>query len=201
MRLIDQMMCIVEIGMSLSTVSYSVFEILLASKTLLLLSEVKMLLKILVCCAVCTGLFGCETDAPQSTEDFDLRLLVGIWEDISENSQKREEWQWVGENHLRGKGFVLMNNDTTFIESLEIKEVDDTLRYLARIPGQIDEYAVIFTLNSKVPNKLLFENAAYKYPQRIAYVLESQIEMRSYIEGEDHGDYRKVESWYHRKGQ
>ncbi len=128
-------------------------------------------------------------------------MLVGIWSDISENSQKREEWQWVGENHLRGKGFVLMNKDTTFIESLEIKVVDDTLRYFARIPGQVDEYAVIFTLSSRTPNILLFENQRYRYPQRIAYVLKSQIEMVSYIEGEDHGDYRKVESWYHRRPQ
>ncbi len=94
-----------------------------------------------------------------------------------------------------------MNKDTTFIESLEIKVVDDTLRYFARIPGQVDEYAVIFTLSSRTPNILLFENQRYRYPQRIAYVLKSQIEMVSYIEGEDHGDYRKVESWYHRRPQ
>jgi hypothetical protein len=162
---------------------------------------VKFLFKIQLFALFSVGILGCQSDPPRPVEEFDLRLLVGIWEDISNTSQKREEWQWVGEKHLRGKGFVLMNNDTTFIESLEIKVVDDTLRYLARIPGQIDEYAVVFTLDSKVPNMLIFENLKYKYPQRIAYVLESQIEMRSYIEGEDLGDYRKVESWYHRKGQ
>ncbi|MCB0761934.1 MAG: hypothetical protein KDC12_10465 [Flavobacteriales bacterium] len=128
-----------------------------------------------------------------------MNLLSGNWEDLSEGGAKVELWTSVGDQHLKGKGVVLTGMDTTCIETLEIKIVDDTLRYLVRIPGQSDEYAVVFTLGSQQGNTLIFENKKYPFPQYIVYELKSQVELRTAIEGRINGEFRKEEFWLMRK--
>lgn len=151
---------------------------------------------LLVLCAI---FIGCADQTADSGVSFEVTMLEGLWEDLSEDGSKIEQWRSVGPNHLTGTGFVLAGKDTTFIEKLEIKVVDDTLRYFARIPGQTEQYAVVFTLKTQTDNALVFENDAYQFPQRIAYEMNSQVEMKSFIEGRDNGEFRKVESWYMRK--
>jgi hypothetical protein len=125
-------------------------------------------------------------------ETTDLDILVGKWEDVSKQNDQYEEWEMVSANHLRGKGFVMANADTVFIEHLEIKEVQGILTYVAQIPSQNEGQAVHFPLKSRSGGGLVFENMSHDFPQRIIYSVASDTKLIAIIEGISEGEYKEV---------
>jgi len=71
---------------------------------------------------VLLALASCHTKAPN---EFNFSKLVGRWEYTDPKSHQIEEWLSINDSTLSGKGFVLEKGDTTFIEFLAIKKIDN----------------------------------------------------------------------------
>ena len=135
------------------------------------------------------SLAACNTIPEAPTE---LDILVGKWEDVSKQNDQYEEWDMIGPNHLRGKGYVMVHSDTVFIEHLEIKEVDGVLTYEARVPSQNKGQSIQFQLKSQTEGSLVFENMNHDFPQRIIYSVASDTKLIAIIEGISEGEYKEV---------
>lgn len=134
---------------------------------------------------------GCNPPAPKAAENVvPIDILAGKWADLSQSRHFMEEWYVVDENHLRGKGFVMANNDTVFIEMLEIESVDGVLTYSARVPGQNNNATIAFGITENRDNKMVFENPRHDFPQKIIYDMQTRSTMHVYIEGYENGVFR-----------
>ncbi len=125
--------------------------------------------------------FGCSAppvtdqekviDPPQATtSDTMIDALIGKWiDDQSDDSTVfHEHWSRLNDRSLEGLGFVMLKNDTVFIEHLGIHRTDTGTFYSAQIPAQNEGKPVYFKLTS-TSDSLSFENPDHDFPQRIVY--------------------------------
>ncbi len=141
---------------------------------------------------------GCAA-SPDYTGSFDLGKLHGRWESLNQNTTQIEEWGLVAEGDLRGRGFVLEGRDTTFIEFLSIKEIDDTLRYFAQVSDQNDGETIEFKMRSQSKNIIEFANPAHDFPKRIVYEIEADSVLHTFIEGPRDGRTIRINFDYIRR--
>jgi hypothetical protein len=139
-------------------------------------------------------LAGCNDSI--ETKEFDFSRLEGRWEDASSDNEHFEEWKLTEDGFLVGKGYVLASSDTVFIEHLEIRNVNDTLTYIAKVSNQNNNEAIEFKMRSLGPNEIVFENLNHDFPQRIGYEIKSSLELHAYIEGTKSGEFRKTRFFY-----
>ncbi len=136
--------------------------------------------------------FSCGMNKTDTVEGFRFDQLCGKWMDINEDTAFNEEWKRVDEGLLEGRGYVLSENDTVFIESLAIEIENGEAVYQAQVSNQNNERKVPFEALEQSKNKIIFENVQHDFPQRIIYELTSKDELRVAIEGYENGVYRKL---------
>lgn len=139
-------------------------------------------------------------DGGNGQRNVKLDALAGRWESLNEGTRQIEEWIKENENHYKGKGYVLEGNDTTFIEFLEIKMVNDTLNYCAQVSNQNEGERIFFKLLANAAGRWEFVNEAHDFPKKIVYELDSDTTLRTYIQGPRDGrtvrvnfDFKKTE--------
>jgi len=77
--------------------------------------------------------------------------------------------QWKLENQeMKGIGLVIQNGDTTLLENLSLKMINDTLSYVADVPENVEE--TIFKLTSYKNDSWKFENPKHTFPKSIEYI-------------------------------
>ncbi len=129
-----------------------------------------------------------DNKTPQHTID-DLGWLAGSWTGSGGNAETEEHW-------LMPKGGMMLatnrtvNGDKGFFEFLRIQQKGDSLSYFASPAGHP---AVEFRLKELAANRVVFENLANPFPQRIIYQRKDD-EMHVKIEGEAEGKIRET-SW------
>jgi Zn-dependent M32 family carboxypeptidase len=96
--------------------------------------------------------------------------LEGNWvSDKSNSSSMLTKEQWKLDNQeMKGIGLVIKNSDTSYVENLSIRMINDTLSYVAEVPE--NEEKTIFKLTSYKKDTWKFENPAHDFPKSIEYV-------------------------------
>lgn len=136
---------------------------------------------------------ACTEKVPEQKKDaFDLNRLIGRWESRDVRSNQIEEWTKSGPESLNGKGYVLEDGDTTFIEMLAIHNEKNVLTYFADVSDQNDSETIPFTLSDQSKDRIEFSNFTHDFPKKIVYVLKSRNEMQVYIEGPRSGKTVRV---------
>lgn len=147
-------------------------------------------------------LFSCAEDPASTGGSFngDFSMLEGTWEDISEKQTFIEYWNPADNGALEGNGFVLFENDTVLIEHLRIEKNGMGWVYYAGVSGHSGNQSVPFTLSEQsTANKLVFENLAHDFPQRIIYAKNGDNKIEVLIEGEENGNFRRRKLSYIRR--
>lgn len=151
-----------------------------------------MRLKLLFGLFIASALLSCETENATADARFEFDRLCGKWMDANKDNAFNEEWRREGEHLLVGKGYVLSENDTVFIEKLSIEIAAEKVVYAAEVSNQNKDMKVPFTAAEQSKDKVVFENVQHDFPQRIIYHLTSDKELRVAIEGYENGVYRKL---------
>lgn len=151
-----------------------------------------MRIKLFVGSFMACVLFSCQTEHNASAPDFDFDRLCGKWMDVNKGKAFNEEWNRKSDNMIVGKGYVLSENDTVFIENLSIQIDENSIVYSAEVSNQNNHMKVPFTAVQQTKNEVVFENVQHDFPQRIIYKLKSENELRVAIEGYENGVYRKL---------
>ncbi|MGE0561652.1 MAG: DUF6265 family protein [Flavobacteriales bacterium] len=114
----------------------------------------------------------------------ELEWLVGT-RSMEQNGQViYESWNKINDQLLSGKSFFVENNDTTVLETIEIKIIDNETFYCPAVVNQNDGEAVLFKLTSNNPSQLVFENNQHDFPNKICYNREGK-NINAWIEGSD----------------
>ena len=122
-------------------------------------------------------------ERPEREGEFDLRRLEGNWIFLHESTQEMAQWRSDNGGGLAGTGFVLDENDTTFIEFLQIRKTSAGLVYYASASRTDTLNKVPYSLVSESTEKLEFFNANYSFPQKVVFDLPDDSTLYFYIEG------------------
>jgi hypothetical protein len=133
-----------------------------------------------------------HTNQAHDTSVFDLRKLNGRWEFLNNNTHQIEEWMMMNDKELKGRGFVLENGDTTFIEFLSIRESNGTLTYFAQVSDITSAEIVPFKLTAQSDKRIEFSNEGQDFPKKIVYELKTDTTMQAYIEGPREGNNIRI---------
>ena len=121
-----------------------------------------------------------------------LEWLAGCWERRSADGVYEEQWMAPLAGEMFGVSRTVMKGKLSGFEFLRISLDTESgdVRYTAMPSGQA---TTVFTLVSLVAGqRLVFENPAHDFPQRIIYSINGD-ELLARIEGERNGKTRGVD--------
>lgn len=144
----------------------------------------------------CTTSPGPMIDAPSEkprTDSMSMRYselvlkLMGDWIDsISEpGAVIHEQWQRTDDGFHSGLGFVMVEQDTVFIEHLSLAcDSIGAVSYDVRVPSQNEGGTVRFPLTACIGDSMVFENPAHDFPQRIVYAFQANGDWIARVSGQ-----------------
>jgi hypothetical protein len=132
-----------------------------------------------------------RSQAAPSTALKDLSWLPGCWAGSNGRMEFREHWMPAAGGMMMGMGRTLANRKVVSYESMRI-ETDATgvPVFTAKPSGQAEGS---FKMLSGDNNRVVFENLAHDFPQRVIYELKSASVLHARIEGKDKGKDKAVD--------
>jgi hypothetical protein len=114
----------------------------------------------------------------------ELSWLAGSWNGESKGIQMEEHWTQPGGNSMVGMHRDVGTGRTLLFEFLRIEQRGDQIVYLSMPNGRSP--ATAFPLKELSGTRVVFENPAHDFPQRIIYWKEGN-DLRARIEGTMNG--------------
>lgn len=96
-------------------------------------------------------------------------FLIGNWEMITQDGQLKELWEKQNDSVYNGQSYFIKAKDTIHFEKIQLEQKGDILTYTTIIKGQNNDKPISFMLIDHQENKVVFENKANDYPQKITY--------------------------------
>lgn len=91
-----------------------------------------------------------------------------------------------------GRGYILEGGDTTFFETLEIRNEQNCWTYYAKVKQMNGEEVIPFRLSKQSARRVEFVNNNHDFPKKIGYELISDSELQAYIEGPRNGQNVRI---------
>jgi len=130
---------------------------------------------------------GCQNSELKKAE-----WLIGVWVYQSDFANIYESWIKINDSEFEGKSYyILKGKDTVTLETMALKQENDTLYYIPTVKNQNDNLPIYFVCKNISGNKLVFENLQHDFPQIITYSKINNDSLVAEISGKDKGEYRK----------
>ena len=117
----------------------------------------------------------------------EIDWLIGTWENNSDKGNLLEIWKKENDSVYSGQSFYIKAKDTLHFESIQLKQISDSLLYSSSVKGQDNDLALEFRLTSKTQNQFVFENPKNDYPKKIVYKLITRDSLVAIISGIQQG--------------
>lgn len=115
-------------------------------------------------------LFSALTGVAQTSQDFKkLGWLVGEWDrtNVSKGNAGIEKWIANSAFELQGWGITMKESDTAFVEKTKLIVRNDTIYYVADVPG--NKQPVYFKITAITESSFTCENSKHDFPKKITY--------------------------------
>jgi hypothetical protein len=119
-----------------------------------------------------------------------LSWLAGCWEGEQGGRRYEEQWMAPRGGSMIGMSRTVRGDRTSEFEFMHIREEEGRLVFTARPSGQEE---ASFRSVEIAATKVVFENPAHDFPQRIIYLLEGDGSLTARIEGEQDGRSRGLD--------
>jgi hypothetical protein len=103
---------------------------------------------------------------PQKASLEDISWLSGCWEGRQGQAIIEEAWSKPRGGSMLGFGRTVKDNRTISYEFMQFREENGSLMFLPQPQGGA---RVVFPLKDSFAGKLIFENKAHDFPQRVIY--------------------------------
>jgi len=151
-------------------------------------------------------LAACSTPQPQAETEAmkpakkiaEAGWLVGTWSGNSGERSTYENWEKYNDSTYVGRSYSIQQGDTVSSESIRLVQQGKVINYIPTVEGQNNDMPVMFTLISSDSNKLIFENPAHDFPQRVTYRMVSPDSLIAEISGLINGKQHAQEFPMHR---
>lgn len=127
---------------------------------------------------------------PQDSSVALLSWLAGCWESARGDRRVEEQWMAPRGGTMLGMSRTVTGTRTSEFEFMHIREQEGRLVFTARPSGQGEASFPSIELTT---SKVVFENAAHDFPQRIIYRLDGDGSLAARIEGVQGGEARGVD--------
>ena len=117
----------------------------------------------------------------------EIDWLIGTWENNSDKGNLLEIWKKENDSVYSGQSFYIKAKDTLHFETIQLKQISDSLLYRSSVKGQDNDLALDFRLTSKTQNQFVFENPKNDYPTKIVYKLITRDSLVAIISGIQQG--------------
>lgn len=110
--------------------------------------------------------------AKETTGNFNkLTWLTGTWNrtNVKPGRKAHERWEMVGNHTMKGFGVTMKEQDTTFVEKLQLVIRDNKIWYVADVAH--NQAPVFFELTAISNDGFTCENPAHDFPKKIIYKL------------------------------
>lgn len=126
--------------------------------------------------------------------------INGFWKMTSPQGTMTESWMQANDSTLAGVGkFTDTAGKVLTTEEIRIVLRKDKLWYIPTVSNQNMGKPVSFQEISFTDSMVVFEDKGHDFPQRIAYVRQSDMKMLAYIEGEVNGETERLDFQYERQ--
>lgn len=129
----------------------------------------------------CVGICFCVYGFGQQLAD--ANWLLGRWEQKTPKRTIYETWTFNNDSTYSCKSYLLKEKDTIVLETVSLLQKNGTLYYIPTVTNQNNSMPVSFKLTFASGNKLVFENPAHDFPQKITYALISSDSLIAAISG------------------
>jgi hypothetical protein len=162
--------------------------------------------KVIVIFSLIVILFSCKNEMKKqivskekSFESVEqLQWLLGSWSNINDESQSYESWTKLNDSTLTAFSYVMVENDTVFVEVVSLQERLNDVFFTVKVPDQNDAQAITFKLIPSEKGIFTFENKAHDFPQQISYSNPVNDSIHAWIEGMVEGKPKRVDFDYKR---
>jgi hypothetical protein len=145
------------------------------------------------------AIFLIVTPAATQTQTEDVKQLSwlsGTWVGTEGRVEMEEHWTLPKGNSLLGLHRDVAGDRTVSFEFLRIEKATEGIVYIAQPQGRPP---TSFRLIQSSRNRVVFENKAHDFPQRIIYWIEADT-LHARVEGDQNGRLRSMEwSWKRQK--
>ena len=107
---------------------------------------------------------GCSE---QAENEFDFTALLGRWASADTASSQLEEWERMNDSTYIGRGYILEGGDTTFFETLEIRNEQNCWTYYAKVKQMNGEEVIPFLLSKQSALRVVFVINTHDFPRNI----------------------------------
>ena len=132
---------------------------------------------------LCFFLVVFNTYSQQQPDVRKLHWLVGTWDQTNVSKPGRtsqERWVKNGSSELQGSAVTLQGSDTLFVEKTTIVIRDNSLYYVADVPG--NKEPVFFKFVELTATGFTCENQQHDFPKKISYQLDGN-KLKAQISG------------------
>lgn len=128
---------------------------------------------ILLSVIVCFGAAG-QTASTASQDFKKLSWMEGTWNRTNAKPGRTAHERWVksGAQEMKGWGVSMNGTDTAFVEKLKLIVKDNSVFYVAEVPGNNGE--TLFKLTQVSDKNAVFENPQHDFPKKIEYTLDGK---------------------------
>ncbi len=120
----------------------------------------------------------------------DLGWMAGCWSGGTGERRVEEHWMAPAGGTLLGMSRTVAGGRTRAWEFMRIEEADGRLVFVANPSGQAEASFPSITVE---PGRVVFENAAHDFPQRVLYQRQDEGGLLGRIEGESAGEPLSVD--------
>lgn len=115
---------------------------------------------------------GCGQANRESKALEQMGWLVGTWERMNMKPTETAFETWTRESSIKfaGKGVTLRDQDTVFVETLNLSFKDEKLYYVAEVSH--NEEPTYFEVTRVTDSGFVCENPQHDFPKKISYTLD-----------------------------
>ena len=136
-------------------------------------------MKLIIACAAALSLSAAADQTAKPTLA-DLSWMAGSWSGVAGGIEMEEHWTAPNGNSMIGMHRDIAKGRTASFEFLRIEQQGDQIVYLSMPNGRSP--ATPFPLKEVSGTRVVFENPAHDFPQRIIYWKDGN-DLRARIEG------------------
>jgi hypothetical protein len=116
-----------------------------------------------------------------------IAWLIGNWENVSAKRILCEQWKQRDDSTFTGQSFFIRNSDTTYLESVIIRNRNGVISYNPTVPDQNEGKQIQFLFTSTSYRSFTAENPQHDFPQKITYMLKGEDSLHAHLEGIENG--------------
>ena len=120
----------------------------------------------------------------------DVSFMSGCWAQLGAEKGSDEVWLRPAGGTMLGMGRTIRKEKSVAHEFMQIREENGALTFFANPSGQ---EAASFRMISLTKTKVVFENKAHDFPQRVIYELVAPDQLTGRIEGIENGRERGID--------